>query len=102
MLLNRCLSGLFVVIACTAASCFHSSKPPEKDLVKDPARLEERVSANIRLQLSYALENNGMLNDSVLLKNAELLNKVYDAGHFKSIWSDGDYWKFIEIGRAHV
>lgn len=91
---NLCLllSAFIIIIS---ISCNSSGKPPDKDIVKDPAQMEERVSDNFKKLLDYASENNGKINDSVTLKSLPLIREIYKKNNFETIWSQEDKWQPI-------
>jgi len=64
----------------------------EKDTVKNPVKLEERVGDDMKKMLTYASENKDKLNDSLLLGYRKLLDSIYEANNYTPLWSDKDHW----------
>jgi murein L,D-transpeptidase YcbB/YkuD len=64
----------------------------EKDTVKNPARLEERVGDDLKKMLQYASDNMDKLNDSTSLGYGKLLDSLYDANKYTPLWSNKDRW----------
>jgi murein L,D-transpeptidase YcbB/YkuD len=82
-----------VVMLCLAAGCRNKQKPPEKDIVKTPKQLKERVKDNLEELLAYAAENKGKINDSLELKAWPLISKIYETEDYQAYWSSEDKWK---------
>jgi len=78
---------LFLLHACT------NKKPlPEKDIVKLPAKLSERISDDLEKIVDNVSRNNGKLNDSTNLSYTELADSIYKNNHFQPLWSKDDKW----------
>lgn len=91
-----CLRVLLVVLLfCLLNSCGNNSKPPEKDVVKVPEQLADRVKENLEELINYAVENNGKINDSLELKNFPLLQKIYENSNYQANWSKEDQWQSV-------
>lgn len=86
------LSPFWFFVVLLAISCHSAEKPPEKDVVQDPAQLEERVSDHLGKLLNYSLENNGKINDSVTIRSVSLLQRIYKENNYETIWSREDSW----------
>lgn len=95
--MNHSIKGLYLLLAAFAVifivGCNSSNKPPEKDVVKDPAKLEERISENLKKVLEYALGNNGKVNDSISLHALQMINRIYENNNFQPLWSIKDQWQ---------
>lgn len=79
-----------------AFSCKEKTKPSEKDIVRKPELFPERLEKNIRELVQYTSTNSGRINDTTLLKNGSLVERIYNRNNFTPIWSsDGDW---ISIG----
>ena len=61
-------------------------KVPEKDIVKNPAKLEESTTDDIHRTLEFLKTNQGRLNDSVHVNFVNLLDSLYDAHQYRPIW----------------
>ena len=61
-------------------------KVPEKDIVKNPAKLEESTTDDIHRTLEFLKTNQGSLNDSVHVNFVNLLDSLYDAHQYRPIW----------------
>jgi L,D-transpeptidase YcbB len=61
-------------------------KVPEKDIVKNPAKLEESTTDDIHRTLEILKTNQGRLNDSVHVNFVNLLDSLYDAHQYRPIW----------------
>ena len=65
---------------------YKGDKVPEKDIVKNPAKLEESTTDDIHHTLEFLKTNQGRLNDSVHVNFVNLLDSLYDAHQYKPIW----------------
>ena len=74
-------------------ACRNSKKPPEKDVVTTPRQLEEHTTNNLKKMLTYAAENKGKINDSLMLSSLSLVNAVYGTNNYLTIWSKEDKWQ---------
>lgn len=82
-----------VLLICLLTNCRNKSKPPEKDVVRTPAQLTDRVKDNLEELLNYLVDNNGKINDSLELKAWPLIKKIYEAGDYQANWSREDKWQ---------
>ncbi len=72
--------------------------PKEKDIVEKPERFEVRVSANIKTALAFMLDNKGRLNDTVLLAEDTLVNRIYQQREHQPVWCAQETW--LNTGNA--
>ncbi len=95
-----------MLLLATFCSCGDKPGNMEKDTVKTPAKLEERVGDDMKKMLQYASENKDRLNDTLLLGHRKLLDSIYEAGNYTPLWSDKDHWLrradslFVFIGNS--
>jgi len=73
-------------------SCGNKSGNLEKDTVKNPAKLEERVSDDMKKMLQFAAEHHEKLSDSTSLSYRQLLDSLYQANNYTALWSDKDHF----------
>lgn len=73
-------------------SCGNKPGNMEKDTVKNPAKMEERVGDDMKKMLQYALDNKNKLNDTTSLGYVKLLDSIYEANSFTPLWSEKDHW----------
>src|SRR5688572_22623659 len=71
-------------------------KPSEKDIVKKPELFPDRLKKNLREIVEYASSNSGRINDTTLLKDVNIVRKIYTDKDFTPIWSNDGDWN--EIG----
>src|SRR6266480_3053931 len=89
-------SALFVLsMSQLAISCREKIKPPARDIVEKKEAWEERTIKNLRQYLVFAGENNGKLNDTLLLHHFRLLNSFYKQNNYQLIWSVRGSTKYI-------
>jgi len=74
-------------------SCGDKPGNTEKDTVKNPAKLEERVGDDMKKMLQLATDNKDKLNDSTFLGYRNLLDSLYGANGYTPFWSDKGRWK---------
>lgn len=65
-------------------------KAPEKDIVRNPAKLSETTAEDIHHTLDYLKVHAGRLNDSVDLAYTTLIDSFYEANQYKPIWMRSD------------
>ncbi len=63
-----------------------ADRAPEKDIVKNPAKLAESTTEDIQRTLEYLKEHQGRLNDSVQLGFPVLIDSLYGANQYQPIW----------------
>jgi L,D-transpeptidase YcbB len=87
---------LLLFTYCWVAACNNrETKPPETVVVKNPDKIDVKESELIESTLKFLTDNKGKLNDSVTLKKADLLSKIYTANHFEPLWSDKERWNSV-------
>lgn len=67
-------------------------KPKEKDIVEQPERFEVRLSENIKNAVSYLVDNEGRLDDSIKLTTGPLLNTIYEQSAYQPLWCGQERW----------
>jgi murein L,D-transpeptidase YcbB/YkuD len=72
--------------------CKNKKSPPEKDIVKHPASMQERVSEDLKKTTEYILKNNGKLNDSVNVDYTNLVDSFYAGQQYQPLWSKAEGW----------
>ncbi|HTE09403.1 MAG TPA: L,D-transpeptidase family protein [Chitinophagaceae bacterium] len=84
-------------IACCIVSCNNTEQkpPPEVVVVKIPEKIDEKVKELLQTTLRYTMQNEGKLNDSVILKHTGLLDTIYNTGSFQPIWSSDEKWNTL-------
>lgn len=63
------------------------SAPGEADIVLEPEKIDVHITRNINQSLQFALENQGKLNDTILLKMDTMADALYLKNEYKPIWS---------------
>jgi murein L,D-transpeptidase YcbB/YkuD len=88
-----CYFFLPLVICCCLGSCQNKApKPPETVVVKNTEKIDEKTSEVLQQTLQYVTQHQGLLNDSVILLQPEMLEKIYVANNFQPIWSSEEKW----------
>lgn len=83
------LGATVMLLAC------NSGKPSEKDIVKAPELLEDRIRRNIGVLLDYASENEGRINDSTIIAALPELRKIYERNRFGALWAADGSWSSL-------
>src|SRR5436190_4346698 len=96
-------SLLFLYLLCWIfiLSCNSSNQPPEKKIVSDPAKMDQETSESIRQTLTFALQHNGVINDSTHLKLISLVNDFYEKNEYANIWSHKEKWDALTDTLLH-
>jgi L,D-transpeptidase YcbB len=97
--MKQCRSYFMILLAASVAFVQCKNKAdriPEKDMVKNPARLEERTTEDIHHTLEYLKLHDGRLNDSVEISFTSLVDSLYAANQYQPIWLRND--KTIPVG----
>ncbi len=88
------LSFTLLVLCLFILSCNDSAtKTPDKEIVITPEKMDEAASASIEKVLSFALNNNGKIDDSTRLQLTTLVQKFYSDQEFKNTWSKKEKWQ---------
>lgn len=74
-------------------ACHHSSSPKQKEIVTDPDEMNSQAADNIKSALSFALQNNGKVDDSIKLQLAGIVGAYYDQSDYQPIWSSKEKWQ---------
>lgn len=89
--MNRMLKPyLFLVFLLVAflSACNSGKKPPATtDIVKEPEKIDVHIRRNINQAIKYAIQNQGKVNDTILLKMDTLAESLYAKNEYKPFWS---------------
>jgi len=86
---------LFFMAGCIVSCNNTEQKPPEVVVVKIPEKIDEKVKEVLKTTLHYVVENNGKLNDSVMLQRAVLLDSLYNTADYQPLWSSNEKWNTL-------
>ncbi len=81
----------FFLLTVGLVSCADSA-PSEKDIVKKPELLEDRIKENLNVILDYVNLHEGKINDSVILHLSPLLKNVYEHNGYTALWTEKGNW----------
>ena len=85
---------LFIYLAfCVFIISCKSGNKGDKRIVTDPDMMDQQVSESIQQTLSFALKNDGKINDSVQLKMLPVVNKYYESKEYASTWNHREKWE---------
>src|SRR3954471_4831825 len=82
----------FIFLSWMICSCGDKRGNIDKDTVKNPAKLEERVTDDLKKMLQFAADHREKLSDSTLLSYRQLLDSLYGANNYTPLWSEKDHW----------
>lgn len=82
---------LFAILLFMIA-CKSKQKPPDSDLTSSPEELKEKTTDIIRNAISFAIDNKGKLDDSVVLRNPALIKSIYDQTGYATAWVGTGDW----------
>lgn len=74
-------------------SCKSKHSASQKQIVEDPAKMDDKVNENITAVLQYAIENNGKINDSIKLNTTVIVDSFYQKNNYENIWSKNEAWQ---------
>lgn len=74
------------------ASCGGPDKPKDNDIVQSEEQIDKRITKNLHETIDYAVINKGRVNDSVLLSEVNLVEKIYAGNGYKSVWNTKENW----------
>lgn len=76
----------------TFPSCKSQHAATEKQIVEDPAKMDDKVNENVTDVLQYAIDNNGKINDTIRLNTPVIIDSFYQRNNYKNIWSKDEVW----------
>ncbi len=87
-------SPIFLCIVCWIffISCNGVAKPGEKKIVADPDRMDKETSESIKQALAFAVQHDGVIDDSIHLKLISLVYDYYTNNDYENIWSHREIW----------
>lgn len=84
---------VFLFIAGLFAACHGTKHPPSHDIAATPEELSKKITGNIQSSLAFALDHDGMIDDSVRLSYPVLVNDIYEKKQFATLWTGLEQWK---------
>jgi len=84
---------LFLVLSAGWASCDDPPPPPKTPvIVRQPEQLTPKTTELILSALDYAENHQGKIDDTIRLREEELVRSLYPAEGTKRLWSDEKKW----------
>jgi murein L,D-transpeptidase YcbB/YkuD len=90
--LRKTILGLLAFVLAVCIFSCKDKKPDEKDIVKKPEQLDDRVKKNLKETVNYAINNKGKINDTTELFAAASLRGIYEKNEYTAIWSGNGNW----------
>jgi L,D-transpeptidase YcbB len=73
-------------------SCHHKKHLSNTEIVSKPADMDDQVSDDIEQTLDDALENNGKIDDSIILQFTPVVDSFYIGNNYSNVWSHNEKW----------
>lgn len=80
-------SYFFLLLLLIETGCAPTPEAEEKDIVEAPEKMDVRVTAQIEKALNTALNNEGKLSDTILLRLDTAVFNYYKSRDFQRFWS---------------
>jgi L,D-transpeptidase YcbB len=74
------------------AACSHKRKIPPHTIARTPQELQQKIPDLIRGYIEFAADNNGKIDDSVILSQPRLTQIIYEKNQFEPAWSKTEQW----------
>jgi murein L,D-transpeptidase YcbB/YkuD len=84
---------LFGFMLIAAVSCTTAEKPPKTAIVATPEELDIKATDIIQTALRFAAENQGKIDDTIMLSYPGQLLSIYRDAGFNTAWSSKEQWK---------
>ncbi len=82
----------FLVLIFFIACNNHETKK-DKEIVSNPGSIDAVIQKNIRVELSFATDNNGKVDENLRLEFLPVLKNYYEANDHNPLWSSKEKWK---------
>jgi L,D-transpeptidase YcbB len=82
----------FIIASAFLFACNNATRPPAESMAASPEELNKKVTELIQASLTYALENNGRIDDSIQLGDLNAVKLIYEKNQFSSVWSSEEKW----------
>lgn len=87
-LILTCFSFLIFLYSCKSK---HAAT--EKQIVSTPEQMDSKIAENVKEVLQYALDNKGMINDTIKLSLPAIVDSFYHKNNYENIWSKQEKWE---------
>lgn len=67
--------------------------PRDKHIIADPDKMDQNTAENIRVALDFSLQNNGKVDDSLLLVQPGIVSDFYKTRDYSPIWCSKEKWE---------
>lgn len=85
----------FLLLVVFLHACKRPVRPSSQSrhIVDQPRDMPDAIAAELENRLDYAMENNGIIGDSVRLDFVETVNDFYEGTDYRPVWSDTLAWR---------
>lgn len=87
------LQFTFLVLLTLILACNNSAVTKDKQIVADPEKMDQQAAENIRTALSFALQNNGKVDDTLKLFLPDIVAAYYNSTEYMPVWSSKEKWQ---------
>jgi murein L,D-transpeptidase YcbB/YkuD len=82
-----CITCLFSFVGCKS-----KSKKPVHIIARSPQELQQKIPDIIQGYIELAIDSNGKIDDSTILKQFRLTQLIYEKNQFEPAWSKTERW----------
>ncbi len=89
---------IYIFSILTVVAHLYSCKnrtPAEKEIVKKPEEMDDKISGNLKSFLEYADDNDGKIDDSTKLTLHQIVHSFYKQNDYHNIWSKKEHWNSL-------
>jgi murein L,D-transpeptidase YcbB/YkuD len=92
---KNCSVLLIVVplLICLSLACKNTRRKPVSDIAAKPEEIDKKVSDIIRSSIEFAIDNNGVIDSSLVLQYTPVIKLIYDRKQYVAAWSEKEQWK---------
>ena len=85
-------SHIIIICSIFFQACNNSKQSPERDIARSPQELKEKAINHIEKLLDRADDNNGKIDDSMILYQLKPVQFIYKQTGNNTTWSKGEHW----------
>lgn len=87
-----CFIAAGIICLAEFIACNNKTTDTSDVFVSSPQQMQAKASDIIRSSLGDALEKKGLLADSTMLRQARLINLLYQENEFSPLWCKEEHW----------
>lgn len=82
----------FIIISVSLFACNSAKQPPAESIAASPEELDKKVTELIQASLTYAVENEGRIDDSIQMDYLNAVKLIYEKNQYAPLWSSAEKW----------